>query len=79
MNDTILKTLMHFMRENEALFYYSKETNCFALVTNHNLSDGVLAPKDSTQCTFMPVPGDMGDIGNNFIVPAIHAMERMQD
>ena len=76
MKDEILISLMNYMRENEAVFFYSMETNCFALVTNHNVPESVLTPKDSIQCSFMPPDGDMGDVGNNFIGPAIHAMER---
>lgn len=79
MNDTNLKTLMNFLRENEGLLFYCKEKNCFALVTNHYLSDSVLVPTGSTQCSFCPPDGDMGDIGNNFLGPAIHAIERFGD
>ena len=73
--DTGLHTLMNFMEENNALFFYCEEKKCFALVTEHGLTDTDLAPKGSLYCSFVSPDKDC-DIENEFLKPAIFALER---
>ena len=60
------------------LFFYCKKKNCFALVTEHGLTDHDLIPKDSIQCPFVVTDMDV-DIENEYLNPAIIAMERCRD
>lgn len=77
--DTGLHTLMNFMRENNAVFFYTEKLGGgFALVTEHGLTDQDLVPKDSIHCSFVtPDAGD--DIENEYLKPAIAAMNRCRD
>lgn len=75
MNDTGLQELMKFMRENKGIFFYCEEKDCFALVTKHGLTDHDLVPKGAIHCPFSVL--DLGDdIENQYLKPAIAAMER---
>lgn len=74
LKDTGLHTLFDFMKQNDGVFYFDKESDCFVLSADNEYCDEILS-KNTPYCGFdVPKPED--DIENEFLKPAIAALGR---